>query len=102
MSLFASLSGFNIVEIFSQVFNLENQTLQYTLHGHYGPVTCAFIDRSDTSLAGSGSQDGLLCVWDLHTGTPREFFFSNNLIILVVYTYGVSFFRSVYVQYSSA
>lgn len=55
-----------------QVFNLENQTLLYTLHGHYGPVTCVFIDRSDPSFAGSGSQDGLLCVWDLHTGNPID------------------------------
>ncbi|XP_065216116.1 sterol regulatory element-binding protein cleavage-activating protein [Planococcus citri] len=51
-----------------KVFLLENQVLLYTLHGHYGPVSCVFIDRFNPSMAGSGSQDGLLCVWDLHTG----------------------------------
>lgn len=67
----------------SKVFNLKNQTLLYTLHGHYGPVTCVFIDRSDPSFAGSGSQDGLLCVWDLHTGNPIEFFLVSLLFIFI-------------------
>lgn len=51
-----------------QVFRLEDQLPLYTLHGHCGPVTCLFIDRISPMMSGSGSQDGLLCVWDLLTG----------------------------------
>jgi len=40
----------------------------YTLHGHYGPITCLFIDQVNPHMAASGSQDGMLCVWDLITG----------------------------------
>lgn len=40
----------------------------FTLHGHYGPITSIFIDHSQSGTGGSGSQDGLLCVWDLITG----------------------------------
>ena len=58
----------------------------YTLHGHTGPITAIFIDRwqlkwedlcnvyrilvfrHNTVTAGSASQDGMLCVWDLLTG----------------------------------
>ncbi|KAJ4442079.1 hypothetical protein ANN_11945 [Periplaneta americana] len=51
-----------------KVFRLEDQLPLYTLHGHCGPVTCLFIDRISPMMSGSGSQDGLLCVWDLLTG----------------------------------
>jgi len=46
----------------------------YTLHGHCGPITSAFIDRQnpdadpEVTCAGSGSQDGMLCLWDVMTG----------------------------------
>lgn len=40
----------------------------FTLHGHYGPITSIFIDHFQCGTGGSGSQDGLLCVWDLITG----------------------------------
>ena len=40
----------------------------YTLHGHLGPVTSAFIDKEEPSNACSGSQDGMMCTWDLLTG----------------------------------
>lgn len=49
------------------MFKLDLANLVYTLHGHYGPITSLFIDHS-SSTGGSGSQDGLLCVWDLVTG----------------------------------
>ncbi|XP_063231759.1 sterol regulatory element-binding protein cleavage-activating protein [Bacillus rossius redtenbacheri] len=52
-----------------KVFRLENHQLLYTLHGHCGPITCLFIDRICPTMSGSGSQDGLLCVWDLISGT---------------------------------
>uniref|UniRef100_W4VSE5 Sterol regulatory element-binding protein cleavage-activating protein n=1 Tax=Corethrella appendiculata TaxID=1370023 RepID=W4VSE5_9DIPT len=51
-----------------KVFRLENYQLLYTLHGHCGPITCLFIDQWQSGTGGSGSQDGLLCVWDLITG----------------------------------
>ena len=51
-----------------RVFRLEDHMAVYTLHGHYGPVTAAFIDKEDTSCACSGSQDGLMCTWDLLSG----------------------------------
>jgi WD40 repeat protein len=55
-----------------KVFRLEDGSPQYTLHGHCGPITCMFIDRVSPATSGSGSQDGMLCVWDLLTG--KEFF----------------------------
>ncbi|XP_011494739.1 PREDICTED: sterol regulatory element-binding protein cleavage-activating protein [Ceratosolen solmsi marchali] len=52
-----------------KVYRLEDQLPLYTLHGHCGPISCLFIDRISPMTSGSGSQDGLLCVWDLSTGT---------------------------------
>lgn len=52
-----------------KVFRLEDQQPLYTLHGHCGPISCLFIDRMSPMTSGSGSQDGLLCVWDLLSGT---------------------------------
>lgn len=52
-----------------KVFKLNGTSLQFTLHGHCGPITCLFIDqRNAPGSGGSGSQDGLLCVWDLESG----------------------------------
>ncbi|XP_012541992.1 sterol regulatory element-binding protein cleavage-activating protein [Monomorium pharaonis] len=51
-----------------KVYRLEDQLPLYTLHGHCGPISCLFIDRISPMTSGSGSQDGLLCVWDLLTG----------------------------------
>lgn len=42
--------------------------MEYTLHGHCSPITCLFVDRFQSGTGGSGSQNGLLCVWDLLTG----------------------------------
>lgn len=53
---------------FDQVFRLDLVNLVFTLHGHYGPITSIFIDQYQSCTGGSGSQDGLLCVWDLVTG----------------------------------
>lgn len=39
-----------------RVFRLEDHFNIFTLHGHCGPVTTAFVDPSITSCAGSGSQ----------------------------------------------
>lgn len=51
-----------------KVYRVENGDLLYTLHGHCGPITCLFIDRVCPATSGSGSQDGMLCVWDLLSG----------------------------------
>ncbi|XP_073814075.1 SREBP cleavage activating protein [Musca autumnalis] len=51
-----------------KVYSLNNTDIEYTLHGHCGPITCLFVDRWQPGTGGSGSQDGLLCVWDLYTG----------------------------------
>ena len=51
-----------------KVFRLHDTSHLYTLHGHYGPITGLFIDKDSPTTAGSGSQDGMLCVWDLQTG----------------------------------
>lgn len=51
-----------------KVFRLEDGGHLYTLHGHCGPITCLFIDRVTPATSGSGSQDGMLCIWDLLTG----------------------------------
>ncbi|XP_077302118.1 SREBP cleavage activating protein isoform X2 [Arctopsyche grandis] len=50
-----------------KVFSAYDLSGLYTLHGHCGPITCAFIDRF-WHISGSGSEDGLLCVWDLMSG----------------------------------
>ncbi|KAI5700000.1 hypothetical protein M8J76_009773 [Diaphorina citri] len=50
-----------------KVYKLEDQQLLFTLHGHCGPITTLFIDGV-SMMSGSGSQDGLLCVWDTVTG----------------------------------
>lgn len=63
-----------------KVYRVEDQLPLYTLHGHCGPISCLFIDRINPMTSGSGSQDGLLCVWDLLTGT---FFNTINLIIKI-------------------
>ncbi|VVD04138.1 unnamed protein product [Leptidea sinapis] len=59
-----------------KVFSLPQLTRRYTLHGHCGPITSCFIDHASPHVAGSGSQDGLLCVWDLtsvsHEKEPKK------------------------------
>lgn len=56
----------------------------FTLHGHCGPITSVFMDGGSLealgsegevavdlgvgAIIGSGSQDGMLCVWDVGTG----------------------------------
>ena len=56
----------------------------FTLHGHCGPITSVFVnggslealgsevevavDLGVGAIIGSGSQDGMLCVWDVVTG----------------------------------
>lgn len=42
-----------------RVFRPEDGLAVYTLHGHTGPVTAVFLDRSNPASAGSASQDGV-------------------------------------------
>ncbi|XP_065077845.1 sterol regulatory element-binding protein cleavage-activating protein [Ochlerotatus camptorhynchus] len=51
-----------------KVFRLESHMLQFTLHGHCGPISCLFIDQWQAGMGASGCQDGFLCVWDLIRG----------------------------------
>ncbi|XP_062563503.1 sterol regulatory element-binding protein cleavage-activating protein [Armigeres subalbatus] len=51
-----------------KVFRLDSHMLQYTLHGHCGPISCLFIDQWQAGMGASGCQDGFLCVWDLIRG----------------------------------
>lgn len=51
-----------------KVFRLDSHMLQFTLHGHCGPISCLFIDQWQAGMGASGCQDGFLCVWDLIRG----------------------------------
>lgn len=66
-----------------KVFSMVDGSALFTLHGHCGPITSVFMDGSLGALAsegdvtvdlgvgaiiGSGSQDGMLCVWEVVTG----------------------------------
>lgn len=65
-----------------KVFCIADGSALFTLHGHCGPITSVFVDGSlggvsgeDVTvdmgvgaIIGSGSQDGMLCVWELVTG----------------------------------
>ncbi|XP_026284817.1 sterol regulatory element-binding protein cleavage-activating protein isoform X1 [Frankliniella occidentalis] len=73
-----------------KVFRLEDYLPLYTLHGHCGPITCLFIDCISPMTAGSGSQDGLLCVWDLLTGACMYSIQAHDGAILAL-TYSASY-----------
>lgn len=68
------------------LYRLEDQLPLYTLHGHCGPISCLFIDRISPMTSGSGSQDGLLCVWDLLTGniSISTNIFDNLLLLFII------------------
>lgn len=51
-----------------RVYNLDDPEIEFTLHGHCGPITCLFVDKWQPGTGGSASQNGDLCVWDLFTG----------------------------------
>ncbi|ROT71863.1 hypothetical protein C7M84_009783, partial [Penaeus vannamei] len=66
-----------------KVFSMDDGSALFTLHGHCGPITSVFVDGSlgvlgsdgDVTvdlgvgaIIGSGSQDGMLCVWEVVTG----------------------------------
>ena len=46
-----------------RMFRLEDHMAVFTLHGHLGPVTSAFIDKEEPSSACSGSQVKILCIF---------------------------------------
>ena len=39
-----------------RVFRLEDHFNVYTLHGHCGPITAAFVDHGGSSGSGGGSE----------------------------------------------
>ena len=51
-----------------KVYHLESNALLFTLHAHCGPITTLLVDQWQAGTGCSGSQDGLLCSWDLITG----------------------------------
>lgn len=67
-----------------KVFSMVDGSALFTLHGHCGPITSVFVDGGSLealgsevevavdlgvgAIIGSGSQDGMLCVWDVGTG----------------------------------
>lgn len=73
-----------------KVYRLEDHLPLYTLHGHCGPITCLFIDCISPMTAGSGSQDGLLCVWDLLTGACMYSIQAHDGAVLAL-TYSASY-----------
>lgn len=56
-----------------KVFHTDSNNLFFTLHGHCAPISSLLIDRFQSGIGCSGSQDGLLCVWDLITGNTDVF-----------------------------
>lgn len=56
-----------------KVFHTDSNTLHYTLHGHCSPITALLIDHFQSGTACSGSQNGLLCLWDVVTGEKDLF-----------------------------
>lgn len=52
-----------------KVFYCDTGTLIYTFHGHSGALSALHVDQLSPSFAASGCQQGLICVWDLLTGT---------------------------------
>lgn len=95
-SIFNAFLFLTIVRLFIFLISsrLEDQLPLYTLHGHSGPISCLFIDRISPMTSGSGSQDGLLCVWDLLTGNStilnyqiylviRFNYYNSNLMLLI-------------------
>lgn len=73
-----------------KVYRVDNGDPVYTLHGHCGPITCLFIDRVCPATAGSGSQDGMLCVWDLLSGTCMYSIQAHDGCIISI-TYSASY-----------
>lgn len=51
-----------------KVFHTDSNTLHYTLHGHCSPITALLTDQFQPGTGCSGSQNGLLCSWDVVTG----------------------------------
>jgi WD domain, G-beta repeat len=56
-----------------KVYHTDTNTLHYTLHGHCSPITTLLIDHFQPGTGCSGSQNGLLCLWDVVTGNFAHF-----------------------------
>lgn len=61
-----------------KVFHTDSNTLHYTLHGHCSPITTLALDHFQAGTACSGSQNGLLCLWDVVTGEIFNYYFKKN------------------------
>lgn len=65
-----------------KVFHTDSNTLHYTLHGHCSPITTLLIDHFQPGTGCSGSQNGLLCVWDVITG-------KNQILNIILANHGI-------------
>uniref|UniRef100_T1K2T8 Sterol regulatory element-binding protein cleavage-activating protein n=1 Tax=Tetranychus urticae TaxID=32264 RepID=T1K2T8_TETUR len=52
-----------------KVFKMETGSCSYTLHGHFGGISCLEVDKTTPNSALSGCKVGQICLWDLTTGT---------------------------------
>lgn len=76
-----------------KVFLTDSNTLHFTLHGHTSPISAILIDRFQPSTGYSGSQDGLLFVWDFVTGIATSYLLRSKLTEAFI-----NHFRSVSLQ----
>ncbi|XP_022079877.1 sterol regulatory element-binding protein cleavage-activating protein-like [Acanthaster planci] len=51
-----------------KVFRLEDSLCTYTLRGHTGSVTTLYVDKNNSYQIASGSDDGMVRLWDTLTG----------------------------------
>ncbi|XP_038076321.1 sterol regulatory element-binding protein cleavage-activating protein-like isoform X2 [Patiria miniata] len=51
-----------------KVFRLEDSLCTYTLRGHTGSVTTLYVDKHNSYQIASGSDDGMVRLWDTLTG----------------------------------
>lgn len=52
-----------------KVHSIDTGSVVYTLHGHFGAITCIEIDPCNPSTAYTACSTGQISVWDLNTGT---------------------------------
>lgn len=76
-----------------KVFRLDSHMLQFTLHGHCGPISCLFIDQWQAGMGASGCQDGFLCVWDLIRGSIESIIFSMKIFTFFEFFVGACVYK---------
>ncbi|XP_015263203.1 PREDICTED: sterol regulatory element-binding protein cleavage-activating protein [Gekko japonicus] len=59
-----------------RVYRLEDSCCLFTLQGHSGAITAAYIDQ--TMALASGGQDGAICLWDVLTGSRVSHMYAHR------------------------